>query len=138
MASLKQDGFFESSFCFSFLFAHDLFRKPLHTFRDHALRPDMLKNDLVGDAGNALAFALDADSPRQKGHPEDLACDLRCDRGQVELGIGYEMRSRAEQMQEQSEILLSRRGQEFPVRVKIPPFGDNAAWKGGGVAFQFN
>src|SRR5215475_3074239 len=29
--------FFESSSRFSFLFEHDLFRKPLHTFRDHAL-----------------------------------------------------------------------------------------------------
>src|SRR5215467_7263559 len=29
--------FFESSSRFSFLFEHDLVRKPLHTFRDHAL-----------------------------------------------------------------------------------------------------
>src|SRR6266508_5603096 len=29
--------FFESSSRFSFVFEHDLFRKPLHTFRDHAL-----------------------------------------------------------------------------------------------------
>ena len=32
----------ESSSHSSFLFEHDLFRKPLHTFRDHALGPERL------------------------------------------------------------------------------------------------
>src|ERR1043166_6136920 len=31
--------FFESSSRFNFLLAHDLFRKPVSTFRDHALAP---------------------------------------------------------------------------------------------------
>jgi hypothetical protein len=39
MADAKAKWFsaFESSFRFSSLFEHDLFRKPLSTFRDHAL-----------------------------------------------------------------------------------------------------
>ena len=34
---LKRDDFFESSSRFSLLVEHDLFRKPVSTFRDHAL-----------------------------------------------------------------------------------------------------
>jgi hypothetical protein len=37
--------FLESSSRSSFLFEHDLFRKPLHTFRDHALAVDSYSLD---------------------------------------------------------------------------------------------
>src|SRR5262249_8373989 len=41
--------FFESSSRFSFLFEHDLFRKPLHTFRDHALGGHQLAGTSVAN-----------------------------------------------------------------------------------------
>src|ERR1051325_7226922 len=43
----------------TFLFEHDLFRKPLHTFRDHALN-NRMRNEARAVAGDARPVLADA------------------------------------------------------------------------------
>src|SRR5215475_10721254 len=84
--------FFESSSRFSFLFEHDLFRKPLHTFRDHALVTAAGARRALEPALHPRVLAHATSPPRSDVQPADK---LRISRQFVSPALRRPSRNRA-------------------------------------------